>query len=114
MGGLVGNISIGKIQNCYVTGGSLSSDKKGLGGLVGYSNSANSVEVYNCFTNIELKSRDDNIGGILGYDLGNDLNNISNNISFGNIYTDKSSANISRAVGNSLEEKNNYAYNEQR
>ena len=114
MGGLVGNISIGKIQNCYVTGGSLSSDKKGLGGLVGYSNSANSVEVYNCFTNIELKSRDDNIGGILGYDLGNDLNNISNNISFGNIYTDKSSANISRAVGNSLEEKNNYAYNEQK
>ena len=114
MGGLVGNISIGKIQNCYVTGASLSSDKKGLGGLVGYSNSANSVEVYNCFTNIELKSRDDNIGGILGYDLGNDLNNISNNISFGNIYTDKSSANISRAVGNSLEEKNNYAYNEQK
>ena len=114
VGGLIGQISLGKVENCYVSEGKISSEKKGLGGLVGYSSTTTSVEISNCYTNIEIRSEDDKIGGILGNDAGTDLNNVSHNFSVGNIYSSKESEDISRAVGNSLEEENNYAYQGQR
>ena len=40
--------------------------------------------------------------------------NICNNISFGDIYSNKNSTNISRIVGNNLEYENNYAFNKQK
>ena len=114
VGGLIGQISLGKVENCYVSEGQISSEKKGLGGLVGYSSTTTSAEISNCYTNIEIRSEDDQIGGILGNDAGTALNNVSHNFSVGNIYSSKESEDISRAVGNSLEEENNYAYQGQR
>ena len=114
VGGLIGQISLGKVENCYVSEGQINSEKKGLGGLVGYSSTTVSAEISNCYTNIEIRSEDDQIGGILGNDAGTALNNVSHNFSVGNIYSSKESEDISRAVGNSLEEENNYAYQGQR
>ena len=114
IGGLIGEEINGRTNNCYVSVGEINGEKKGLGGLIGNVNSSNSAEISNCYTNIKVNSVDDNVGGIVGMTTGVSSTDVNNNISFGDIYSNKNSNNISRIVGNNLEYENNYAFNEQK
>ena len=114
LGGLIGESVSGKIQNCYVTEGQIVGEKKGMGGLIGNTPGGTTTEVFNCYTNINIRSDGENIGGIIGDYISTNISNVKNNLSLGNIYTSKDTEYISRAVGNSLETGNNYAYDKQK
>ena len=61
-----------------------------------------------------ILKNNENIGGIVGFDGNSDLdNNISYNLSLGNIYNAKDTETSNRCVGNSPEERLNYAYENQ-
>ena len=114
IGGLIGQTNNSKVNNCYVSVGEINGEKRGLGGLVGIANSTVDLEISNCYSNVTINSLEDNIGGIVGMTTGTGTINICNNISFGDIYSNKNSTNISRIVGNNLEYENNYAFNKQK
>ena len=114
IGGLIGQANNSKVNNCYVSVGEINGEKRGLGGLVGIANSTVDLEISNCYSNVKINSLEDNIGGIVGMTTGTGTINIRNNISFGDIYSNKNSTNISRIVGNNLEYENNYAFNKQK
>ena len=114
VGGLVGKLKVGTIKNCYVAQGNIEAEKEGTGGLIGYCQTPQNTEIYNCYTTIEIKNKADYIAGIVGNNGKEDANNIKNNLSLGNMYTSKDTNKISRITVNNLKDVQNYAFEEQK
>ena len=111
IGGIYGyDSSANNIYNCYAIG-KIESDNSNIGGIGGFLKSG---DVQRCYSDVNIISDGEYLGGIVGRDSNNVLTNINYNLAIGNIYNKQKSDNISRAVGNSKEEENNYAYTNQR
>lgn len=109
IGGLLGRINNGIVENCYAIG-TITAEKRKTGGICGYSSNTSIVNIQNCYSDVEIFSKEEYVGGILGHDRNTGTTNVSNNLSIGNIYIGKESDIFSRAVGNSRNKENNYAY----
>ena len=113
IGGLLGSLAIGNVRNCYATG-EIKGCNNGIGGVIGGNVNTIGNMIQNCYSYVNIETTGEYIGGILGTDNDLEKTNTTNNLSLGNIYTSKESNLVSRAVGNSKEEKDNYAFEKQR
>lgn len=112
IGAIVGYSTNSEVANCYSVG-NIVADSKNIGGLIGYLTGVSSRLNYS-YSLINIAGNNENIGGIVGFDGNSDLdNNISYNLSLGNIYNAKDTETSNRCVGNSPEERLNYAYENQ-
>ena len=110
-GGICGYDSTSNnITNCYSTG-NIEADTSNIGGIIGF---AQNGEIKSCYSTINIITDGEYIGGIVGNDRQTILNNNINNLAIGNIYSKQITDTVSRAIGNSREEENNYAYKMQR
>ena len=111
IGGICGYDSTSNnITNCYSTG-NIEADTSNIGGIIGF---AQNGEIKSCYSTINIITDGEYIGGIVGNDRQTILNNNINNLAIGNIYSKQITDTVSRAIGNSREEENNYAYKMQR
>ena len=111
IGGICGYDSTSNnITNCYSTG-NIEADTSNIGGILGF---AQNGEVQSCYSTINIITDGEYIGGIVGNDRQTILNNNINNLAIGNVYSRQVTNTVNRAVGNSQEEENNYAYKMQR
>ena len=111
IGGICGYDSTSNnITNCYSTG-NIEADTSNIGGILGF---AQNGEVQSCYSTINIITDGEYIGGIVGNDRQDILNNNINNLAIGNVYSRQVTNTVNRAVGNSQEEENNYAYKMQR
>ena len=111
IGGICGYDSTSNnITNCYSTG-NIEADTSNIGGIIGF---AQNGEIKSCYSTINIITDGEYIGGIVGNDRQTILNNNINNLAIGNIYSKQITDTVSRAIGNSREEANNYAYKMQR
>ena len=111
IGGICGYDSTSNnITNCYSTG-NIEADTSNVGGIIGF---AQNGEIKSCYSTINIITDGEYIGGIVGNDRQTILNNNINNLAIGNIYSKQITDTVSRAIGNSREEENNYAYKMQR
>ena len=111
IGGICGYDSTSNnITNCYSTG-NIEADTSNIGGILGF---AQNGEVQSCYSTINIITDGEYIGGIVGNDRRTILNNNINNLAIGNVYSRQVTNTVNRAVGNSQEEENNYAYKMQR
>ena len=111
IGGICGYDSTSNnITNCYSTG-NIEADTSNIGGIIGF---AQNGEIRSCYSTINIITDGEYIGGIVGNDRQTILNNNINNLAIGNIYSKQITDTVSRAIGNSREEENNYAYKMQR
>ena len=106
-GGLIGQVSSGVVDSVYATG-TIRTDFQETGGLVG----RNSGYIRNAYTNVNIYSKQDLLGGIVGYS-SND--NISNTLVVGDIYSYLlTTTNTHRTIGNRVAVNSNYAWDEQK
>ena len=111
IGGICGYDSTSNnITNCYSTG-NIEADTSNVGGIIGF---AQNGEIKSCYSTINIITDGEYIGGIVGNDRQTILNNNINNLAIGNIYSKQITDTVSRVIGNSREEENNYAYKMQR
>ena len=111
IGGICGYDSTSNnITNCYSTG-NIEADTSNIGGIIGF---AQNGEIRSCYSTINIITDGEYIGGIVGNDRQTVLNNNINNLAIGNIYSKQITDTVSRVIGNSREEENNYAYKMQR
>ena len=111
IGGICGYDSTSNnITNCYSTG-NIEADTSNIGGIIGF---AQNGEIKSCYSTINIITDGEYIGGIVGNDRQTILNNNINNLAIGNIYSKQITDTVSRVIGNSREEENNYAYKMQR
>ena len=111
IGGICGYDSTSNnITNCYSTG-NIEADTSNIGGIIGF---AQNGEIKSCYSTINIITDGEYIGGIVGNDRQTILNNNINNLAIGNIYSKQITDTVSRAIGNSRKEENNYAYKMQR
>ena len=94
VGGIVGHMDTGNINNTYATG-KINNNSLYTGGIVGLSSGL----INNCWTDVDINSRLEYVGGIVGK---RDNEAISNTLVFGNIYSSTYGDNIGRTSGNSL------------
>ena len=96
VGGIVGQMSSGSITNVYATG-SIKTNSIYTGGIVGYA----SAIISNCWTDVNIYSELDYVGGIIGK---RDHDNLSSTLVFGPTYSTYSSqyTNINRTSGDPL------------
>ena len=112
IGAIIGYSTNSEVANCYSVG-NIVADSKNIGGIIGYLTGVSSRLNYS-YSLINIAGNNENIGGIVGFDGNSDLdNNISYNLSLGNIYNAKDTETSNRCVGNSPEERLNYAYENQ-
>jgi len=71
-GGLAGSVENGVISNCYCTAG-VTSQSRAVGGLIGRSDFGN---IYRCYVNCEV-SGNDYVGGLIGYNRSSAISNSS-------------------------------------
>lgn len=102
IGGIIGQMGSGTIDNVYATG-NLRSNSSHVGGIVGYGN----IKLTNAWSNVDIVSELDYIGGIFGR---TDSSNISNTLVTGSIYSSYPGLNIHRTTGNVIAMQNNYAW----
>ena len=86
VGALVGELCMGKIENCYVSGGTISGNATYMGGLVG-SNKWNGSTISDCWANVTVnktsysKDKIGAVGGLVAISGGS----ISNSYSLGDV-----------------------------
>ena len=101
------------ISNCYVIG-NINSTQGNIGGIVG---KAESIDIKNCISKVNIVTQANNIAGIAGNittTAANSKNQIENNLVLGNIYSKNiETKEMNRIIGNGEETKNNYAYDNQ-
>ena len=106
-GGLIGEIGSGVVDSVYATG-TIRTNFQETGGLVG----RNAGYIRNAYTNVNIYSQQDLLGGIAGYSSNN---NISNTLVVGDIYSYLlTTTNTHRTIGNRVALNSNYAWNEQK
>lgn len=104
IGGIVGRVSYGLVENVYATG-DLVGRCQNVGGIVGYYESdAVTCDVKNAITKVNVTSYQDAVGGMIGQlKLTNNLINPRNNLSgvaYGNVTCSNStSENVSYTIG---------------
>ena len=89
VGALVGNLFMGKIENCYVSGGTISGNATYMGGLVGSNkwNGRNEGTISDCWANVTVnktsysKDKKGAVGGLVAISGGS----ISNSYSLGDV-----------------------------
>ena len=110
VGGLVGRMNLGTINNSYATG-KIKCNSVNVGGLVGWSNAT----ISNVWSYVDITTELDYVGGIVGK---SDNNNVSNTMVFGAVYSSYVSNegnNIHRTTGNVLPTvQSNYAWDRQK
>ena len=107
IGGVVGRIASGTIENVYATG-SIKSNSNYVGGVVGYGN----AKISNVWSNVDISSQLDFVGGIIGR---RDTSNISDTLVVGPVLSTYEGLNIHRTSGNTLvTPQNNYAWENQK
>lgn len=105
-GGLIGEVSSGTVDSVYATG-AIHTDFQEAGGITG----RNAGYISNAYTNVDIFSQQDLLGGIAGYS-SNDK--ISNTLVVGNIYSyAQDTVNTHRTIGNRPALSSNYAWAEQ-
>ena len=101
-GGLIGQVSSGVVDSVYATG-TIRTNFQETGGLVG----RNAGYIRNAYTNVNIYSQQDLLGGIAGYS-SND--NISNTLVVGDIYSYLlNTTNSHRTIGNRFALNSNYS-----
>ena len=106
-GGLIGQVSSGIIDSVYATG-NINTNFQETGGLVG----RNSGYIRNAYTNVNIYSQQDLLGGIAGYSSNT---NISNTLVVGDIYSYlTTTTNMHRTIGNQAAVNSNYAWDLQK
>ena len=100
VGGLIGYIGSGDVANVYATG-TINTNSPKAGGLMGY----NGAYVRNTYTNVDITSKSNYVGGISGTG-----NNIANSLSVGSVYSYLNSDLVKRIAGNADTPNNNYAW----
>ncbi|MDO4996174.1 MAG: glycine rich domain-containing protein [Bacilli bacterium] len=110
VGGLVGRMEIGTLNNSYAVG-KISCNSVNVGGLVGWS----SAEIKNVWSYVDVTTEMDYVGGIVGKD---DSTKVYNSLVFGAVYSSFVSNlgnNVHRTTGNSLPTvQSNYAWDKQK
>ena len=107
LGGIVGQMADGNIENVYSTG-KIESNSSYTGGIVGYS----SCTISKAWSKVDISTQLDYVGGIVGLSTNE---NISNTLVLGSIYSTYSGENIHRTVGNALTNPaNTYAWDKQK
>lgn len=110
VGGLVGRMESGLLNNSYATG-KISCNSVNVGGLVGW----NAATISNVWSYVNLSTELDYVGAIAGK---TDSINIYNTLVFGAIYTSYASNtgnNVHRTTGNALTTfQSNYAWDNQK
>ena len=110
VGGLVGRMENGTLNNAYAVG-KISCNSVNVGGLVGWS----SAEIKNVWSYVDITTEMDYVGGIVGKD---DSTKVYNSLVFGAVYSSFVSNlgnNVHRTTGNSLPTvQSNYAWDKQK
>ena len=142
IGGLVGYLDNGIVENSYVQGLDFEtnySSIQGIGGLVGRSSNSTVQKVYatgeitaniqniggivgqipniinlaNVYSNVNIHTTQGNVGGIIGNLINYSSSQVTNTLVLGDIYSRSSSDNVRRTVGNIDINQNNYAWSNQ-
>lgn len=106
-GGLIGELSSGTLDSAYATG-SIHTSFQEAGGITG----RNGGYISNVYTNVDIYSQQDFLGGIAGFSSNS---YISNTLVVGEIYSYyQDTTNTHRTIGNVAATKSNYVWSEQK
>lgn len=106
-GGLIGELSSGTLDSAYATG-TIHTSFQEVGGITG----RNSGYISNVYTNVDIYSQQDFLGGIAGFSSNS---YISNTLVVGEIYSYyQDTINTHRTIGNVAATKSNYVWSEQK
>ena len=69
--------------------------------------------VKNCYSDVNIDGSSSYLGGIVGFDTSGNNYYVEKNLALGNLYNAVSTENMGRIFGNKKDNTNNYAYNKQ-